>query len=247
MSPELAFDVFSKYYDSFLKNNALGDYEIYDPFCKGEDEILEVGCGTGRLLEPLLKSNFKVWGVDISEVSLNMAREKLEPFILNNSLSLIKHDFCDEVLTKDRFSRVLVTNLTYNHILERSESFLKNIYLSMQKGGKIIFNLMYPHFLFESERSNQQKRHIIFHNNKIVIMNLKISYMDNLETTDYTITDNGEQTEFSYTCRYYSKTDMKSALESAGFRDIDYMEGNSIPSQGRDERTPSSFYVYASK
>lgn len=39
--------------------------------------VLEIGCGTGRVLESLLESGLEVWGVDPSEAMLDRARVRL--------------------------------------------------------------------------------------------------------------------------------------------------------------------------
>lgn len=54
------------------------DVDLYVNFATAVgDPILELGCGTGRLIEPLLAAGFRVTGLDASESMLDRARTRL--------------------------------------------------------------------------------------------------------------------------------------------------------------------------
>lgn len=77
-----------EYRESFLA-------ELYDatPFVAGRadvnfyresaaragDPILELGCGTGRILPPLAEAGHRVWGLDLSPVMLERRRKNCKP------------------------------------------------------------------------------------------------------------------------------------------------------------------------
>ena len=71
------FDRFARFYDL--------DYDSFQddvPFYLGLAEhaggpLLELGCGTGRLLVPLARAGFEITGVDLSEGMLQVARGKV--------------------------------------------------------------------------------------------------------------------------------------------------------------------------
>ena len=71
------FDRFARFYDL--------DYDLFQddvPFYLGLAEhtggpLLELGCGTGRLLVPLACAGFEITGVDLSEGMLQVARGKV--------------------------------------------------------------------------------------------------------------------------------------------------------------------------
>ena len=70
------FDRFARFYD--LDYNSFQD-DV--PFYLGLAEhtggpLLELGCGTGRLLVPLARAGFEITGVDLSEGMLQVARGK---------------------------------------------------------------------------------------------------------------------------------------------------------------------------
>jgi SAM-dependent methyltransferase len=55
-----------------------GDQEVWMDLARNiGDPLLELGCGTGRVLQPLLEAGFYVTGLDESRAMLDLAREKL--------------------------------------------------------------------------------------------------------------------------------------------------------------------------
>ncbi|HEU5367193.1 MAG TPA: class I SAM-dependent methyltransferase, partial [Ktedonobacterales bacterium] len=54
--------------------------------------VLELGCGTGRLLEPLARWGIEVVGVDSSPAMLALARKRLQEGNLSMHVELIEAD-----------------------------------------------------------------------------------------------------------------------------------------------------------
>ena len=63
--------------------------------------LLELGCGTGRLLIPLAEAGYRVTGVDLSPEMLRIARAKAEAAGVAESVTLIEGDFADAPLDGD--------------------------------------------------------------------------------------------------------------------------------------------------
>ncbi|MBN2520560.1 MAG: hypothetical protein JXB17_08660, partial [Bacteroidales bacterium] len=59
--PEETYRNFARYYDIYV-TGFTGDLEMYRKFCKPGENILEIGCGTGRILEFLLKEGHQITG-----------------------------------------------------------------------------------------------------------------------------------------------------------------------------------------
>ena len=55
--------------------------------------LLELGCGTGRLLIPLAQAGYRVTGVEISPEMLRIARAKAEAAGVTESVTLIEGDY----------------------------------------------------------------------------------------------------------------------------------------------------------
>lgn len=71
------FDRFAKYYDDEHASYT-DDLPMWEGFARhaGEDGVLELACGTGRLLVPLARAGATLTGIDVSPAMLDVAREK---------------------------------------------------------------------------------------------------------------------------------------------------------------------------
>lgn len=76
MKADFRADV-AKYYD--LQQLPWDDVSFYrSQISDGETRVLELGCGTGRVLLPLAERCGYIEGIDLSEGMLRICREKLE-------------------------------------------------------------------------------------------------------------------------------------------------------------------------
>jgi SAM-dependent methyltransferase len=72
------FDRFARLYD-WEHDQYLGDVDVHVGFARRfGGPVLELACGTGRLLGPLAQAGFAVTGVDSSPAMLERARTRLE-------------------------------------------------------------------------------------------------------------------------------------------------------------------------
>jgi SAM-dependent methyltransferase len=80
------YDVLADYYDRFTAHH---DYELWVGRLLGLARVgglrgaraLDVGCGTGKSIEPLLRRGFDVTGCDLSQGMLDVAAVKLGPAV----------------------------------------------------------------------------------------------------------------------------------------------------------------------
>ncbi|HLJ56301.1 MAG TPA: class I SAM-dependent methyltransferase, partial [Chthonomonadaceae bacterium] len=68
-------DESARYYD--LQDFPIDDVPFYEARVRPNDRVLELGCGTGRVLVPLARRCAFIHGVDASEAMLAICREKL--------------------------------------------------------------------------------------------------------------------------------------------------------------------------
>lgn len=120
-------------YFSVIKNN-LSSFK--NPF--GDKIALDCGCGTGSLIEHLLKEGFICTGVDISPDMLAIAKSKKEledvQFICQN---------LSEIDLYRAYNLVICSLDTVNHITEKIKlkSFFKKIYNFIEPKGFFIFDV----------------------------------------------------------------------------------------------------------
>lgn len=56
------------------------DFDFYLSLAKNAGAVLDIGCGTGRMLLPLLEQGIKVDGLDNSKAMLKVARDKCDAY-----------------------------------------------------------------------------------------------------------------------------------------------------------------------
>lgn len=66
MSSQETYKSFARYYDLYV-GDFDADLPLYKSLCSREHRVLEIGCGTGRVLRALLQAGVCVTGVDISD------------------------------------------------------------------------------------------------------------------------------------------------------------------------------------
>jgi len=97
-------------------------------------KILEVACGTGRLMDMLEKSGYELTGLDLSEEMLEIARKRTEGKLLRQDMRNIKVDeFFDALICLGRSFTYMITDNDVERALKSFNSALKS-------GGVLIFD-----------------------------------------------------------------------------------------------------------
>src|SRR5260370_42437005 len=105
-------------YDAFSFD---GDLALYLDLARGQGQrVLEIACGSGRVLVPLARAGFDVVGVDISQHMLALARAKLdrEPGM---DAPLIQADMRDFRLEATDFDLAIVAVKSFAYLTEPSD------------------------------------------------------------------------------------------------------------------------------
>jgi ubiquinone/menaquinone biosynthesis C-methylase UbiE len=223
-----AYNKFAKYYDAYV-NDFKEDIELYCKFCKQNDNILEVGCGTGRVLKRLLEKGLKnITGVDISDEMLKLARTKLDKYLNNKRLTLETHDFSIEPLRKS-FNKVFITYYTFNYILDKPEKFLRNIYSSMADNSLIVIDLFYPLLFLDPESDGVWiERELKYGANKTITLRSKKTFDGTFERRILVFAEGDTTTTIESERRFYSKTEIEELLHKTGFRNVRVIYGYSF-------------------
>ncbi len=139
------FDRIAPFYDP--------DYASFDqdiPFylnmaLRTGDPILEVACGTGRVLLPLAEAGYHVVGVDISERMLALARQKVEAAGLADRVTLVHADARTLDLGRD-FALIFIAANSFMHhdTLEEQQEVLARLRDHLRPGGLLILDLFNP-------------------------------------------------------------------------------------------------------
>lgn len=218
MNADNTYKKFAQYYDLYV-GTFEEDLELYKSYCKAYEKILEVGCGTGRVLKSFLEDGFAITGIDLSQDMLAVAKEKLHSFYQHGMLRLEHHNFMDQPVA-EKYDKVLVTFYTFNYILENPESFLRNIFLSMTEGAMLIMDLFYPKTLANSGLDNVWTTHEFRVQDRVIHLKDKRTFSNGIEERIQIYQENGEETRIESIRKYYPPSTLKRLLETVGFQNI---------------------------
>ncbi len=142
----MTLDLIAKYYD-FLHGDMEEDLPMWLALAAAADgPILEVGCGTGRLLGPLAQTGHTVTGIDLSETALSAARAKLSASGLTERVSTFRADMRQFDLPCQGFALALLPLNTFMHCHTVADQLttLQSIHKHLRPGGQLVIDLFYP-------------------------------------------------------------------------------------------------------
>ncbi len=144
-SPYEAF--VAEYYDYLPPVAGRQDIEFFLRMAREQgDPILELGCGTGRVLLPLAEVGHRVVGLDLSEPMLGRCRAKLEgqPQVVRDRVRLIQGD-----MTKfdagEKFRLITIPFRPFQHLLrvEQQMACLSCARRHLAPGGQLVLDVFH--------------------------------------------------------------------------------------------------------
>lgn len=222
----------SEFYDYHAKR---GDVQFYvNSAVESGGAVLEIGCGTGRLLIPAAKAGVHITGLDKSEEMLEICRKKLdkEPLEVRDRVNLIGADMRDFDL-KSKFSLVMIPFGPFNYLtsIEDQIRCLNCIKLHLNDSGALVMDLWYPDLreLWKSENGAEivsVKTPFIMPDGRRVswgIRNISVDYNEQIihEEMLYDIRypdGHQEQRIYPSPMRYFFRYEVEHLLARTGFR-----------------------------
>ena len=115
------YDVMARFYDA-ENADLTEDLVLYSELAEETGgPVLDVGCGTGRVMLHLAQQGLRAVGVDRSEPMLARARRKLDVLPDLKPLVTFVHGDALKVDLPDRFKLILVPYNTFTHFGEQSD------------------------------------------------------------------------------------------------------------------------------
>jgi SAM-dependent methyltransferase len=213
------------------------DLGFYVDLCRsGGGKVLELGCGTGRLVLPMASRGLTVVGLDFSEHLLAKCREKVsaQPQEVQARIRLVRANMTDFHL-HDTFNTVIIPFRPFQHLLavEDQLACLRCAKAHLEPGGRLAFDCFQvslrkitdPRRMEETEDvpefelpDGRRMRRC----NRIVATHSAEQYND-VEIIYY-LTDTTGKTERlvqGFPFRYFFRYEVEHLLERAGFEVAD--------------------------
>lgn len=119
---------------------------LLNGLCGPECDVLELGCGTGRVLEALLDDGFHATGLDAERRMLERARARLKG---STRLRLLQGEMMDPPCADAVYDAVIVAANTFMHLADHEEQrrCLGAIKRVLRPEGLAILDLANPFYL----------------------------------------------------------------------------------------------------
>jgi len=132
-------------YDQVIPYRNRPDVKLFvDAAIKSGGPVLEVGCGTGRVLIPTARAGIPITGLDLSDHMLDVCRDALtqEPDEVRERVDLVQGDMRNFNLEKE-FPLVTTPFRPFQHLLTPEDQIkcLKNIHSHLAPGGTLILDI----------------------------------------------------------------------------------------------------------
>jgi SAM-dependent methyltransferase len=153
-----------KYYNDFaelydeISMGLEGELEFYlKETRKTKGKALEVACGTGRILLPLLEAGVDIEGFDLSIKMLEVLKKKAKKKNLKPKVWIadMRNFKC-----KKKYDMIIIPYRAFNHAESSEDQIktLKNFKKHLKKGGRLILNFFYPDFNYMSRMNGKASK-----------------------------------------------------------------------------------------
>lgn len=222
--------------------HSFGDVEYYKERLQNlKEKVLEVGCGSGRVLIPLMQSGCLIEGLDNSVEMLESCRKRCEGLGLS---PLLYKDEMHNYQLHQQYGAIIIPAGSFQ-LLEGREiavSALQNIYDHIIPGGRFIVDLFQPTNLdlkFVSTRTwNTEAGEVLTLEEKRIEVNLLEQRMVSLLKYEKWKEGRLLQSELqNFPLSWYGRYEFELLLEKIGFKEItvsaDYKYGQEPSEAGQ--------------
>lgn len=142
------YAIFAEFYDHIVPYRQRNDVAFFVEMAQNQGgAVLELGCGTGRVLLPIARAGVDVVGLDLSEAMLDLCREKLnaESSEVQAHVQLMQADMTDFELDR-QFMLAVLPFRPFQHLIEVDQQVdcLTRVFSHLSPGGRLILDLFNP-------------------------------------------------------------------------------------------------------
>jgi SAM-dependent methyltransferase len=219
---------FGLLYDSVPLYAARTDVGFYVDDAKAAGgRVLEVGCGTGRILLPIARAGCTITGIDGSKQMLERCRVNLaaEPAAVQSRIQLAQHDMRDFSLA-ERFALIIAPFRVVQHLttIDDQLQFLATVARHLAPQGRVVFDVFNPRFDIlvgangvEREDTSEQRLpdgRTFRRTYRIA----RVRWIDQVSEAELVYYVDGKRYVQAFEMRWYLAAELRHLLARAGFR-----------------------------
>jgi SAM-dependent methyltransferase len=213
---------FGLLYDSVPLYAARQDVGFYLEEAKAaRGTVLEVGCGTGRILLPIARAGIPITGIDGSKQMLERCRAKLQ----GERVTLAQHDMRDFDL-RETFDLIIAPFRVVQHLttIDDQLRFLATVARHLAPEGRLIFDVFNPRFDMlvgadGVEREDTPEQRLpdgrTFRRTYRVV---RVRWIDQVSEAELIYYVDGKPYVQAFEMRWYLAAELRNLLARAGFR-----------------------------
>jgi SAM-dependent methyltransferase len=223
----------AEFYDHVAPYRERGDVAFFVEVAQAAGgPVLEIGCGTGRVLIPIARAGVAIVGLDLSPSMLAVCRQNLatEPAEVQARAQLVEGDMRDFDLGRV-FALVTIPFRPFQHLtaVEDQITCLTTIRRHLTPGGRLVLDLFNPSipFLADPARLDEfgDEPEIIMPDGRRVLRRARITardYFDQVQDAEliyYVTHPDGRQERLvhSFPMRYLFRFEVEHLLARCGF------------------------------
>lgn len=216
----------AKWYD-FLLSEVTEDIDFLRSLLKPDDgPILELGCGTGRLMLPLAKNGINIDGLDASADMLDICGDKFHKAGIKTTLYNAKFQSFD--IDKKYKTIFCAGSIQFVESFFQTLMALQNIYRSLLPGGKVVIMMAFASPACCLDERGIWKLNKTAQDDKYKVLHYQNCIIDDLEqllitSNRYEIFENEHKIETlknESVMRWYGRYEFLLMLEKAGFKNV---------------------------
>lgn len=230
MTAEDLFAEAARFYDAdYAALNYCEDVDFYASLARESGgPVLEMGCGTGRILLPAARAGVRIHGVDLSAQMLERLAAKLaaEPAEVRERASFSQGDI-RSVEAGSGYALVTAPFRVVQFLASREDqrAWLRNVKRHLAPGGALCFDVFQPKYEYlvgerepfveidrvEAGRRVQRIARTTPHN-ELQVMDIEFRW----------VVDGEEAAQRRFTMRWFTRGELENLLELEGFEISDY-------------------------
>ena len=180
-----------------------------------EMEVLDLGCGHGRIANRLARRGCRVTGLDVSLTFLDRARE--DAAACGVTVDYV-HDDMRNLAWSGRFDRIVNWANAFGFLDEPDDQrVLTRVAEALKPGGRLIMETAnFPRFIRDFRSSS-----VLEHEGALVIDQGRWDPLTGRSFSTRTVVQDGSMRRSSYITRVYTFPELRGLLRTAGFATVD--------------------------